>query len=120
DRENETALHELAYIEEKTGKIPPAPSSKEEVAEIVKVLEDNDIQAWGNPKVYNIAVSLAQEAMKAEMPNETRFFLGVAYDLSGDEEIGQILEKMDAAAAEQRDYDEDDFEPDEGRYDGEV
>ncbi len=113
ESENETAYYELGYIKEKTGKTPHQPSNKEEASVLIKLIEDNGVQTWANPQVIDIALSMGREAMKGNMPDEVRYFLGIAYELSGDKEIGEVLERLEY-------QDEDEYEQDEGKYDGEI
>jgi tetratricopeptide (TPR) repeat protein len=130
DQKNETAYHELKYIEEKTGNTPRQPESTEEASALIHLLNDHEIQTWANPQVTHIAVSMAREAMKADMPNEARSFLSIAYELTGDKDIGEVLDQLseqlddnkenDDSESSQLEFDEDDYEQDEGKYDGEI
>lgn len=118
DQDNETVHHELSYIKQKTGEAPHLPSTSEEADAMLKVIENQDIQIRANPHVTDIALSLMREAVKAEMPDTARYYLGIAYELTGNDDMRKLMDQMDAE--EQEDFDEDDYEPDKGIYDAEI
>lgn len=120
DQDNETVHHGLSYIKQKTGEAPHLPSTSEEADAMLNSIIDLDFQIWANPKIIDITLSLIREAVKAKMPDAVRYYLGIAYELTGNDDMRKLMDQMDAETEEQEDFDEDDYEPDEGTYDTEI
>ncbi len=113
---SETAYIELNYIRDKTGSAPHQPATPEEANALIQFIKDNGIQAWANPEIIDMTIAIGQHAMKENLPDEARFFFGVAYELTGNKEIGKILKQLD----DNNDSGEEKYEHEEGKYDGEV
>jgi tetratricopeptide (TPR) repeat protein len=94
DPESETARHELGFIAQKTGKESVYPENEEQVEKIYNLLKESKIQLGPNKLVWSIALSMGQEAQKADMKDVARYFFGIAYELTGSEEVKKILDEI--------------------------
>jgi tetratricopeptide (TPR) repeat protein len=90
DQEARVAHSELFYISNKTGlEINPPNYQK-----IIKLLEENDIQVGANRLILSIAYSIGCEAQKNGQNEMAKYFYSIVFDLTNDEEIKKIIEKL--------------------------
>jgi tetratricopeptide (TPR) repeat protein len=90
DQNAKIAQSELLYISQKTGKSIEHP----DVDEIKKLLADLDLKFGANEIILSIAIKIAIEAKSHNNNEIAKHFFEIFYDLTKDEEIKKIIEKI--------------------------
>lgn len=90
DKDSKNAQSELYYIQSKTGK-PIVPPEQDEVEELVKKY---DIPLETTNNVIGLAFAVAKQMMDDKQPEFAAYMLEIVYDLTGDEQIKDLLDKM--------------------------
>ncbi len=88
--ESKQVTSELFYIAEQLGKLPEAP----ERDQIKQLFEQEDIQYGASDFVIGAAYQLSKACMDNNDMKSSVYYLYVVYDLTHDEEIKGIIEKI--------------------------
>lgn len=95
--ENNSAKGELFYIAEKTGTQPVQPTPEKLFGE----LEKENIQLGPNEHVLNVLAALIKHVLKENAFDAARYFLTIAYELTDDEKILDLLNNLPAENEEE-------------------
>ncbi len=91
DSKNEDAKKEIAYIQEQTKGEAGVPS----IDEFREVASKHDIPVGPSDEVVGIAASYGHKALSDGRKDVAHYFLRIVFDLTGDEEIYNTLEKIE-------------------------
>ncbi|SDB57539.1 hypothetical protein [Butyrivibrio sp. INlla16] len=81
---------EIAFLEKAVGK----PVGDKSLEEIQQLLKDNNIPTEANPITLALLYKAAEEAMGAGREEQAIDCYRMVYDLTGDEEVGKILNNL--------------------------
>lgn len=88
--ENKQVTSELFYIAERLGKLPEAP----EAEYIEKLFNQEDIQYGASDFVIGAAYQIAQACLENNDTQQAIYYLFVVYDLTHDDKIRDLIEKL--------------------------
>jgi len=90
DKDDMVAHSELNFISNKTGLEIKCPDPQS----MINILKENDIQFGANDLILNIAYSIGLEAHKNNNYEMAEYFYNVVFDLTNDEEIKKLIDKL--------------------------
>lgn len=96
EKESKQATSELYYIDQVCeGKVNKNPTEEE----IKKCAEQYGFPRYGDEDILVLAFSYGKAFSDKGDMDAFRYFMTIAYDLTGDEDIGEMLDKLPAKEA---------------------
>lgn len=87
---NKNAMAELYYIDDKTNGAYKLPTQEE--AE--KIANKHGFPLGVDSEVLSVALSLGMNCLKDNQLDGVKYFMGIAYELTGDEEIKKLIDGL--------------------------
>jgi tetratricopeptide (TPR) repeat protein len=91
DQDSKVAQSELVYIAQKTGKQLNLSNNNK----MIESIKNENIQFGANPLVISIANYLLKASLKKDNIEAWKFFAGILYDLTEDENFKKIIDRLD-------------------------
>ena len=90
DKESKNAQSELYYISSATGGKIPEPT----IEQVREYGEKYGFPIGADGDILGLSISYGKHFLEENVPNAARYFLSIAYDLTGEESIREIIEKL--------------------------